>query len=335
MAIDLHSHWIPAELIDVMRNRTVAPYIKRDASGREFIYQPRGEFPLPDDYGSIERRLEVMDACGIDAAALSISGVFGVERLPTDEALAISQAFTNAVSALHVQHPKRIFGMATLPVSDMELAAKELDRALGLPGIIGALIPGNAFLTLARALPFRPLFETAQKHKAHILVHTGQLPNDTSFPPGNDVDNARERRVTLDMQMRLSSNMITLCMTDFLDAYPDVTVQCHNLGGNIPFEIERLDHISLDREPNKAPPSTAIRNSKVMVDCNSIGPRGIERAVEVYGAHRIVLGTDGTEFGSSWSQNAIAEARISSADKADILHNNAAKIISNQGMGAV
>ena len=86
------------------------------------------------------------------------------------------------------------------------------------------------------------------------------------------------------MQMRLSSIMLTLCMTDFLAPFPDVVVQSHNLGGNIPFEIERLDHISMDRVPDEEPPSSKIKRSRVLVDCNSMGARGIERAVEVYGA---------------------------------------------------
>lgn len=327
MTIDMHSHWIPKELAEEMRKRDTVPKIQADERGREFIHQPRGAFPLPKDYADIEERLAAMDRNGIDIGVMSISAVFGVERLPAEEALHICQLYSNAISELHQKYPDRIYGLATLPIADIGMAAREFDRALNLPGIVGALIPGNAFLTLERALPYRPIFEVAQKHRAHIMVHAGMMPNDDSFPPGDDVDNARARRVTLDMQSRISSNMITLCLTDFLDPYPDVTVQCHNLGGNIPYEIDRLDHISLDREPDKEPPSLKIKRSRVLVDCNSMGPRGIERAVEVYGSHRIMLGTDGTDFGASWSRNAISEANISDADKEAILHGNASAII--------
>lgn len=330
MTIDMHSHWIPRELVEELRVRTAAPKIEPDESGREFIHQPRGRFPLPRDYGDILRRLENMDRNGIDVGVLSISAVFGVERLPVQESLNICSLYANAISDLHQEYPDRIFGLATLPLADVEIAAKEFERILQLPGMVGALIPGNALLSLEHAEPYRPIFAVAQKYAAHILVHTGMLPNDDSYPPGDEVDNSRARRVTLDMQSRISSNMITLCMTDFLADYPDVTVQCHNLGGNIPFEIERLDHISLDREPHKEPPSVKIQNSKVIVDCNSMGTRGIERAVEVYGAGRIVFGTDGTDFGSDWSQKAIAEANISDADKKAILHSNASAIISKR-----
>ncbi len=64
-----------------------------------------------------------------------------------------------------------------------------------------------------------------------------------------------------------------------------------------------------------------------MVDCNSLGASSITRTVDVYGAHRIVLGTDDTEFGMKWSIDAIAEAKLSEADNAAILHGNAAAVL--------
>jgi predicted TIM-barrel fold metal-dependent hydrolase len=64
-----------------------------------------------------------------------------------------------------------------------------------------------------------------------------------------------------------------------------------------------------------------------MVDCNSLGARSIERAVEVYGAERIVLGTDGTDFGMGWSREALGEARITDGQRRAILDDNAARVL--------
>lgn len=332
MAIDMHSHWIPSSLLDQMRNRQMPPQIQSDDSGKEFIIQPRGKFPLPADYGFIEKRLAVMDETGVNAAALSISGVFGVECLPVDDSAFICERFANEMSETHLQHPTRIFGLGTLPLGDMELAKKEFERILALPGIVGCLLPGNGFLTLDKAERFRPFFEIAQRHKAHILIHTGYLPDDDNMPiQDSTVDNGRTRRVILDMQSRISSNMITLCLTDFLKPYPDVTVQCHNLGGNLPMEVERIDHISLDRNPDQVTPSDIIKQSKVLVDVNSMGALGIEMAVKLYGINKIVFGSDGTRFGAQWSRDAINKASISDADKRSILSGNANNIFTKNG----
>ena len=65
----------------------------------------------------------------------------------------------------------------------------------------------------------------------------------------------------------------------------------------------------------------------VYVDCNSFGPRAIEAAVSLYGAERIVCGTDGTEFGCDWTRKALAEAQIGEEAREQILHRNAAAML--------
>jgi predicted TIM-barrel fold metal-dependent hydrolase len=101
----------------------------------------------------------------------------------------------------------------------------------------------------------------------------------------------------------------------------------HNLGGNIPYEVERMDHRSLLDTPEEELPSSRFRKAKVFVDCNSFGPRAIEAAVELYGADRIVCGTDGSAFGVDWTRKALAEARISEEEREAILHRNAAALL--------
>jgi len=120
---------------------------------------------------------------------------------------------------------------------------------------------------------------------------------------------------------------VTLCMTDMLADYPDTTVVVHNLGGNIPFEIERMDHRCLLDTPEEELPSSRFRKAKVYVDCNSFGAHSIEAAVRLYGAERIVCGTDGTEFGCDWTRKALAEAEIGDAAREQILHGNAAAML--------
>jgi predicted TIM-barrel fold metal-dependent hydrolase len=197
--------------------------------------------------------------------------------------------------------------------------------------VIGAQIPGNGFLTGADAEAMRPLLEVANRHRAVLFIHHGPRPGDAFPKVANDTDNARRRNGTLDMQASLSSVMVTLCLTDCLADYPDVTAVVHNLGGNIPYEVERMDHRSLLDTPNEELPSSRFRRAKVYVDCNSFGPRAIEAAVSLYGAERIVCGTDGTEFGCDWTRKALAEAQIGEEAREQILHRNAAAMLARVG----
>jgi len=198
---------------------------------------------------------------------------------------------------------------------------------MSLPGMVGAIIPGDAFLSAKRAEKFAPLLESADRHRAILLAHYGRLPNDSEAPQPDLSDNRRLRIGTLDMQSRISSNMLTFCLTDFLKKYPNLTMMSHNLGGNIPFEVERMDHRSMVDDPGAELPSKRVRAAHVLVDCNSLGARSIERAVDVYGAEKIVFGSDGTHFGMDWTQKAISDARISDAEKQLIRGGNAAAAI--------
>ena len=221
----------------------------------------------------------------------------------------------------------RFAAYAALPLTDISAAATELERALGLPGMIGAQIPGNYFLTRRDAEAMRPLLEVANRHHAALFIHHGPRPGDAFPKVAGDTDNARRRNGTLDMQASLSSVMVTLCLTDCLAPYPDLTVVVHNLGGNIPYEVERMDHRCLLDTPNEELPSSRFRRAAVYVDCNSFGPRAIEAAVSLYGAERIVCGTDGTEFGCDWTRKALAEAQIGAEAREQILHRNAAAML--------
>jgi len=231
------------------------------------------------------------------------------------------------VSRLCQQHPSRFVAYAALPLADMSVAAAEFERALGLPGIVGTQVPGNAFLTRKDAEAMRPLLEVANRHRGVVFIHHGPRPGDTYPKVAGDTDNARRRNGTLDMQASLSSVMVTLCLTDYLAPYPDAKIHVHNLGGNIPYEVERMDHRSLLDTPKEELPSARIRRSKVYVDCNSFGAHAIEAAVRLYGADRIVCGTDGTEFGCEWTSKALAEAQIGEDAREKILHGNAAAML--------
>jgi predicted TIM-barrel fold metal-dependent hydrolase len=327
--IDVHAHWKPAETADALRARTREPRILRNDDGVEVLKLPRmGEEPVAKAFDEVDFHLARMDRQGVSVSVLSVVGSFcWIESQPLDVSLPLCRSVNDRFSAICQGHPGRFAAFAALPLTDMDAAAAELDRAMALPGMIGAQIPGNFFLTSDDAEAARPLLEAANRHRAVLFIHHGPRPGDAFPKVGGGTDNARRRNGTLDMQASLSSVMVTLCLTDLLKSYPDVTVVVHNLGGNIPYEVERMDHRSMLDTPDEELPSARFRRAGVYVDCNSFGPRAIEAAVELYGADRIVCGTDGTAFGVDWTRKALSEARIGDEAKQAILTGNAAAMI--------
>jgi len=85
-----------------------------------------------------------------------------------------------------------------------------------------------------------------------------------------------------------------------------------------------MDHRSLLDTSEEELPSARFSRAKGYGDCNSSGQRAVEAAVSLYGADRIVCGTDGSEFGADWTRKALAAAGIGEGARERILHRNTA-----------
>lgn len=333
MKIDMHAHWRPPALIDALRARSLPPCIRRNAVGAEVLCVGNTEELLAEAFDDEAMRLEEMDRQGIDADVLSLLGSFSwIERMPVEQGLPFARLANDSLSAMCARHPGRFAAYACVPLTDLEAGAAEFERAMTLPGMIGVQLPASGFLTREAALRMRPLLEVAHRHRAAVFVHWGPLPGEAWPRVGPATDNARRRNGTLDMQATLSSVMVTLCLTDVLEPFPEARLQVHNLGGNIPFEIERMDHRSLLDSPAEELPSERFARSRVYVDCNSFGARAIEAAVRLYGEERVVFGTDGTEFGCEWSSRAVESAAIGEEARKKIFAGNALAMLGRRAM---
>jgi predicted TIM-barrel fold metal-dependent hydrolase len=112
---------------------------------------------------------------------------------------------------------------------------------------------------------------------------------------------------------------------DFLVPYPEVTVQVANLGGAIPFLIERMDEVCRQQLKGDALPSS--RMQRCYVDTASFGPRAIELAVACFGADHVLLGTDCPIFDTQRMLDAIAETHLDEHDRSLITSSNARRML--------
>jgi len=205
MMIDMHTHWRPAETVDALRARLKEPRIVRNADGVEMLKSRMGDAPLDEAFDDVQVHLERMDRQGVETSVLSVLGSFcWIESQPLDVSGPLCRRVNDAFSAICAAHPGRFAAFAALPLMDMSAAAAELERALRLPGMLGAQIPGNLFLTRTDAEAARPLLEVANRHSAVLFIHHGPRPGDAFPKVGGTVDNARRRNGTLDMQASLS-----------------------------------------------------------------------------------------------------------------------------------
>src|SRR6201987_3689212 len=149
MMIDMHAHWRPAEIADALRARTREPRIVRNQDGVEVLKSPRMcEASLANPFDDVYFHLARMDRQGVETSVLSLLGSFcWIEAQPPEESEPLCRSVNDGLSAICQKYPARFAAYAALPLTDMSAAVAEFERALGLPGMIGAQIPGNYFLT--------------------------------------------------------------------------------------------------------------------------------------------------------------------------------------------
>ncbi len=329
MTIDLHTHYVSPALANALRKRTVPPLIETLADGSERFHLPVGFLQFGPEYIDMDARIAFMDGLGIKKQMLSFPGLFGVDSLAINEAEPLLIPFNDDLAALCKKHSDRFCGLAALPFADMDRAVAEYIRARTKLGLIGAILPNNAFLSIAEAEKFKPIFKAAQEYGGHLFIHPGRRPDQVPADPGKappfPFPDTVLHRQALSVQHDVANCMATLLFSDILDAYPDVSIHVANLGGTLPMVVERMDHVISLRTDGEPLPSSRLR--RVHVDCSSLGPRSIEIAVAMYGADRIVFGTDCPIFRTDWSLEAVRAAKLSELEREQILYRNAEALL--------
>src|SRR5262249_18481360 len=198
MMIDMHAHWKPAEVADALRARTREPRIVRGTDGVEVLKAPRmADAPLAEAFNDAVVELARMDRQDVSLSVLSLLGSFcWIEAQPIDEALPLCRKVNDGLAAICARHPGRFAALAALPLTDMAAAAAEFERVLGRPGMIGAQLPGNLFLTRDHAEAARPLLAVGHRPKAGGVIPHGPRPGDAVPKVAARADDAAARHRT-------------------------------------------------------------------------------------------------------------------------------------------
>lgn len=312
MIFDTHAHFYGETLFRHMAARADVPKVE-SRDGQRWMVTPTSAFPLVGGFVSTAERLAWMDAQGIDRQLITFPGALGPDVLPIGESLALVRDVNDELAATCAAHPGRFVALAGLPWADMAQAAAELQRAVRRLGHVGAIVPSNYFHSLAGIAALAPVLEAAEAVGAHLMLHPGQR-HDESLAPRAWPDLAMHRASTIELHGGITHALVSLIHSEAMRMYPHITWQVVNLGGTFPFVVERMDHIVATRDPGAPRPSTMLGD--IVFDCASLGPRALEMAVGVFGAERVMFGTDYPIFTSTVSASALAGARIDAAARA-------------------
>lgn len=321
--IDWHAHWIPPEVTALFEARTSPPCIRRNAAeARVFHADETTILPLKEHQLDIGHRLAEMDAAGIGRQVLSLAVLYGMglDRLPAALEGAVVTAYNDGLARLVQECGRRFLGLAALPVHDLTQAPAILERAM-TEGLLGAVLPAEAFADRPMAERYAPLFAAASRLGAHLFIHPGAWRSPHDPAPGDEAAIVRRRAVRF--QNDLTAAALTFEHTAFLDPYPGATVHLANLGGTLALLAERIA-LTAERM-GLTPEHSDGRLRRILIDSASFGPGGLALAVANLGSGRLLLGSDSPALPLAPAIAAVTAAAIGEDERRAILTGRAAK----------
>jgi predicted TIM-barrel fold metal-dependent hydrolase len=295
--VDWHSHFVSRAEIKALGARREPPRLLAEDGAKLRLQNAdtasaAAGLPAEIEPSDIATRLRHLDEHGIERQVLSHTVALGLDAtLPIEELRPLFRAFNDELAQVVHTYPDRFLAVAALPTADPSWAAEELRRAHRELRFIGGSLPLNAFSTLAGARTLAPIFEAAQSLGSHLFVHRGPassripgqppivLPEDTAYARWSLISNAH-----------LAAGGITLGLTDFLDPYPDVSVQVIMLAGFLPYLVDTL--VPAARKAGVKDPLARLRRIYVDPGPYSRNAEWVRLALSKLGADRILFGTD-------------------------------------------
>ena len=268
MAIDVHQHLWPDELVDRLRARTRPPYL------RGWTLHTDGEPPYEVDPHAHDphARVAVDHEDGVTTACVSLSAPLGIEALPRRDAAPLVAAYHRGVAAL----PEHFRAWASVPATDPDLEG--LRGLLGDPRFIGLQLPATQLLTPGAWERLAPVLAVAEDAGVPVLVHPGPVPRAAGevAPPG-------WFPAVVGYTAQLSASWWSWHALDGRGLFPRLRLVFAAAAGLGPVHHER--HLMRGGEDRPVDPD-------VYVDTSGYGPRALDAVVRALGIDALVLGSD-------------------------------------------
>jgi aminocarboxymuconate-semialdehyde decarboxylase len=289
-SIDIHAHIVPRSLwnaAEARRNWHGFHHEPGEGLGTIVGGGMRTGFTSNKVRFTVEERLKDMDAQGVDVQVLSIHTPFVGYHLAAADGLALAREVNDEIAETVRQHPRRLAGLATLPMQDVKSAIMELERALK-QGLKGATLDTNVNGEQWDEPKFLPFFKAAEQMGALLFFHP---------QPQNNFLRSRIPRHGLfnSLGVILDDAIVAavLICGGVLEVCPNIRICIAHGGGPACFAMGRLDR-GWDRQPKdmRTPLPPSGYRKRLYYDTVVGSEEELRFLLDRVGADRVVLGSD-------------------------------------------
>ncbi|SEI04971.1 aminocarboxymuconate-semialdehyde decarboxylase [Halobacillus karajensis] len=289
LKIDFHTHIISEEYLDLREkygdNRW--PVLEKTCDcGANIIIKGKKFREITNQTWDAEQRIKDMDKEGIDLQVLSpIPVTFSYWSEP-EQGLEMAKFQNDFIASITKEYPKRFIGLATVPLQEVDLAIKEMDRAVHELGLKGIQIGSNVNGKNLDDDSLERFFQAAHEWGVPLFVHPWETLGRERMPRHNFM-----YMVGMPSETALAAGSII--MSGLLDKYPNLKICFAHGGGSLPYLLPRMDkgwNVWPQIRKTKNPPSHYAK--LLYFDSLVYDESNLQFMVDRFGVDQIIAGSD-------------------------------------------
>jgi aminocarboxymuconate-semialdehyde decarboxylase len=234
-----------------------------------------------------DKRLADLDAMGIDVQVVCPPPPQCYYTIPLDVAVQATRALNDGIAEYVAGKPDRLVGLGSVPMTDGQEAAKELERCVKTLGFKGVEILTNVDGNELSASAYAPFWKKAEELGALVMIHPNGFTEGKRFARfyfNNVIGNPLETTLALHY----------LIFDGVLERHPKLKLFAVHGGGYLGAYPGRIDHAWGARSDCHAglpkPPTEYLK--RVYVDTVVFTPDQLAELIRVFGADHVLMGTD-------------------------------------------
>jgi aminocarboxymuconate-semialdehyde decarboxylase len=287
--IDIHSHVaIPQAGAFVKPHLDMATIpLAHFANAETKALSAKQEADIQTRITSYDERLADLDAMGLDLQLVMPTPNECFYTVPLDIAVKASRMVNDGLAEYVARKPDRFLALGTVPLTDGEEAASELERCMKSLGMKGVEILTNVAGKELSDPDCAPFWKRAEELGALVIIHPNGFTDAkrfTRFYFNNVIGNPLETTIALHY----------LIFDGVLERHPNLRILAVHGGGYLPAYSGRIDHAwgaRSDSHGDLPHPPTSYLN-KIYFDTVVFTPYQLAELVRLFGTDRIIMGTD-------------------------------------------